>query len=47
MIVVTHAKALIESLRESVACRLVDLSKDLSETRVPEEAQAAWSWPPR
>ncbi|MBL8706079.1 MAG: AAA family ATPase [Rhodospirillales bacterium] len=47
VIVVTHARALIDSLRESVACRLVDLAKDLSETRVPEEAQAAWSWPPR
>lgn len=47
VIVVTHARALIDSLRESVDCRLVDLAKDLSETQVPEEAQAPWSWPPR
>ncbi len=47
VIVVTHARALIDALQDSVACRLVDLAKDLGETQVPEEAQAAWSWPPR
>jgi len=47
ILLVTHSKTLIESLACSVETRLIELHKELSETKIPLEHQAKWNWPKR
>ncbi|SMF10074.1 Predicted ATPase [Tistlia consotensis] len=48
LIVVTHARPLVEALSEQPDCRIHALRKELGETRVEAaEAPPAWAWPSR
>lgn len=45
VVVVTHARRLVEALAAQPECRRLDLSKQLGETVAGEEERASWTWP--
>ena len=45
VVVVTHAKALVEAISGEPACRRLVLSKPVGETIVGDEERANWTWP--
>ena len=48
VIVVSHAKGLVEELRSGAGCKAIELEKDMGETRVKGgEGQPEWEWPVR
>jgi predicted ATPase len=47
LIVVTHARALVEALGSEPDCTVFVLEKQLGETLAPDFAAPAWAWPKR
>ncbi|TDR90412.1 AAA family ATPase [Enterovirga rhinocerotis] len=45
VVVVTHARRLVEALAAHAPCRRLDLSKRLGETIAGEDERASWTWP--
>lgn len=45
ILLVSHSQALIDCLNAEVDCQLIELEKSFSETLIPEDCQARWTWP--
>lgn len=47
LVIVTHAARLIDALNVEIGGQNIHLKKDFSETTIPLDCQASWTWPNR
>ena len=47
ILIISHSKILIETLTTEIACQIIPLKKDLSETEIELDNQTNWTWPSR
>jgi len=47
IVVITHARPLVDALSAGADCRLFVLGKELGETVILDAERPAWTWPSR
>ena len=47
ILIISHSKILIDTLTTEIACQIIHLRKEFSETEIELDNQTNWTWPNR